>query len=154
MLAAVVALLGAAAAGFAVSELTSDDADGNASARPAGATVAGKKEKPPSGGVAAAEQSSAEGGPVALAAWPADQSAYTVILVTSSDKAGARRVASEAARSGLEAGLLRSDDYASSARASGWCSPAATRTPPRRSARGAARGALRGRVPAADRADG
>ena len=48
---------------------------------------------------------------MALAAWPEDQSAYTVVLVTSSDEAGARRVASEAARSGLEAGLLRSDDY-------------------------------------------
>ena len=32
--------------------------------------------------------------------------------MTSSDEAGARRVAWDAARSGLEAGLLRSDDYA------------------------------------------
>ena len=39
-------------------------------------------------------------------------SAYTVILVTSSDEAGAKKVAWEAARSGLEAGMLRSDDYA------------------------------------------
>ena len=48
---------------------------------------------------------------MALAAWPEDLSAYTVILVTSSDEAGARKVAWDAARSGLEAGLLRSDDY-------------------------------------------
>ena len=112
VLAAVVALLGAAAAGFAVSELTSDDGDAQAGARRAATSVASKKEKLPSGGVAGAEQSSGQGGPVALAAWPADQSAYTVILVTSSDEKGARRVASEAARSGLEAGLLRSNDYA------------------------------------------
>ena len=111
MLAAVVALLGAAAAGFAVSELTSDDGDGSGG-RGRAAAARRREGEAPSGGVAAAEQSGAEGGPVALAAWPADQSAYTVILVTSSDEAGARRVASEAARSGLEAGLLRSDDYA------------------------------------------
>ncbi len=48
---------------------------------------------------------------MALAAWPETASGYTVILVTSSDEAGARRVAWDAARSGLEAGLLRSDDY-------------------------------------------
>ncbi len=48
---------------------------------------------------------------MALAAWPEDLSAYTVVLVTSSDEAGARKVAWAAARSGLEAGLLRSDDY-------------------------------------------
>jgi hypothetical protein len=38
-------------------------------------------------------------------------SAYTVVLVSSSDQPAARRVAREAAKSGLEAGMLRSDDY-------------------------------------------
>ena len=105
-LAALVALFGAAAAGFAVSELTSDDGSGNATAQPAATRAA----DPSSGGVAGASQSG-DDGPVALAAWPDDVGAYTVILVTSSDEAGARKVAWDAARSGLEAGLLRSDDY-------------------------------------------
>jgi hypothetical protein len=46
-----------------------------------------------------------------LAAWPATRRAHTVVLVTSSDRAGARNVAEEAARSGLEAGLIDSDDH-------------------------------------------
>jgi SPOR domain len=106
-LAAVVALLGAAAAGFAVSELTSDDG-GDTPAASAERVAAGKQSQ--SGGVAAAAESGDEE-PVALAAWPDDLSAYTVVLVTSSDEAGARKVAWSAARSGLEAGLLHSDDY-------------------------------------------
>ncbi len=106
-LAAVIALFGAAAAGFAVSELTGDDGR----SAPAAAEPAQAAEQAPSGGVAGAEETGDEGA-VALAAWPDDVSAYTVILVTSSDEAGARKVAWEAARSGLEAGLLRSDDYA------------------------------------------
>jgi hypothetical protein len=110
-LAALVALLGAAGAGFAVSELTSDD-DGGGAGAPAAlaepdANAGGAREKAPASGVAG----SSESGPVALAAWPEDVSAYTVVLVTSSDEAGARKVAWGAARSGLEAGLLRSDDY-------------------------------------------
>jgi hypothetical protein len=108
-LGALVALFGAAAAGFAVSELTSDDDPGSATARPAAAPAAGASD-PPSGGVAGTSQAG-EDGPVALAAWPDDVAAYTVVLVTSSDEAGARKVAWDAARSGLEAGLLRSDDY-------------------------------------------
>jgi hypothetical protein len=107
-LAAVIALLGAAAAGFAASELTSDEdaASPAAAAEPASAA---KKQAEPSGDVAGSSES---GDAVALAAWPDDLSAYTVVLVTSSDEAGARKVAWDAARSGLEAGLLRSDDYA------------------------------------------
>jgi septal ring-binding cell division protein DamX len=46
-----------------------------------------------------------------LAVWPADRRAHTVVLVTSSDEAGARNVAEEAARSGLEAGMIDSDDH-------------------------------------------
>ena len=107
-LAGLVALFGAAAAGFAVSELTSDDGSDRAAAGPASADA--RAADPPSGGVAGASQSG-DDGPVALAAWPDDVAAYTVILVTSGDEAGARKVAWDAARSGLEAGLLRSDDY-------------------------------------------
>ncbi len=107
-IAVVVALAGAVAFGFALSELTSDDRDaGIASASER--TAAGSSNPAPTGGVAGTSESS--DGPVALAAWPETASGYTVILVTSSDEAGARRVAWDAARSGLEAGLLRSDDY-------------------------------------------
>ena len=109
-LAAVVALFGAAAAGFAVSELTSDDGGtDSAAAKPAAAEA--RDSDSPSGGVAGASQAGDDDGPVALAAWPDDQAAFTVILVTSGDEAGARKVAWDAARSGLEAGLLRSDEY-------------------------------------------
>ena len=46
-----------------------------------------------------------------LQRWPADLSAHTVVLVTSSDRAGALHVAREAARSGLEAGLVDADRF-------------------------------------------
>ena len=107
-LAVVVALLGSAAAGFAVSELTSDNGGGGSPAGAGKPVAAAKQSK--SGGVAAAAEAGDEE-PVALAAWPDDLSAYTVVLVTSSDEAGARKAAWGAARAGLEAGLLHSDDY-------------------------------------------
>jgi hypothetical protein len=114
VLAAIVGLLGAAASGFALAELTSHD--GSAGARPKAEPASARRDQAdaerPSGGVAASTQSGAEDEAVALAPWPADAEGYTVVLVTSSDEAGARRVAWEAARSGVEAGLLRSDDYA------------------------------------------
>lgn len=50
-------------------------------------------------------------GPNAFLEWPRNVTAYTVVLVSSSNHAGARGVARQARRSGLEAGLLRSDDY-------------------------------------------
>jgi hypothetical protein len=43
--------------------------------------------------------------------WPADLTAYTVVIVSSGDRPAAKRVAEEAAKSGLEAGMLRSDDF-------------------------------------------
>ena len=43
--------------------------------------------------------------------WPDDLTAHTVVLVTTSDRAAARRLARQAARSGIEAGLLRGEDY-------------------------------------------
>jgi hypothetical protein len=107
-IAVVVALAGAVAFGFALSELTSDDHDSgltNASER----SSAAARSPSPKSGVAGSIESS--DGPVALAAWPETAAGYTVILVTSSDETGARKVAWDAARSGLEAGLLRSDDY-------------------------------------------
>jgi hypothetical protein len=110
--AALVCLLGATAFGFALSDLTGGGGDGGDRAAARAPAPRAASEGAPSGGVAAAEQSAQAGGPVALAAWPAaGGTAYTVVLVTSSDEAGARRVAQEAVRSGLEAGLVRSDEF-------------------------------------------
>jgi hypothetical protein len=60
-----------------------------------------------SGTTVAGEQAGTDAG----SAQPRDASAYTVVLVTSSDRAGASRVARDAERSGLDVGLLRSDEY-------------------------------------------
>jgi hypothetical protein len=46
-----------------------------------------------------------------LLEWPTDLTAHTVVLVTTSDRPAALRLARSAARSGIEAGLLRADDY-------------------------------------------
>ena len=43
--------------------------------------------------------------------WPDGLSAYTVVLVTAGDETSARETADEASASGVEAGVLRSDDY-------------------------------------------
>jgi predicted nucleic acid-binding Zn ribbon protein len=43
--------------------------------------------------------------------WPEDLSAYTVVLVTAGDEASARQTADEASAGGVDAGVLRSDDY-------------------------------------------
>jgi predicted nucleic acid-binding Zn ribbon protein len=127
--AAVVAVLGVGAAGFARSEITSDE----------GATVVAEPEQAPppaasagepqeatqGGGAEAGEQGggSAAGQETApaeeppseprslLLDWPADLTAHTVVLVSSSDRPAALRVARAAAKSGIEAGMLRSDDY-------------------------------------------
>jgi cell division septation protein DedD len=45
--------------------------------------------------------------------WPADTSAYTVILLSTSTRTGAETVARQAAQAGIPAGVLRSDDYSS-----------------------------------------
>ena len=100
-----VVVLGAGAAGFAISELT-DDSDGDSQA-------ASSADKSP----AAPPTTQTETGQAQqpsqslLLTWPKGVTAYTVVLVSSSDKPAARQVAREAAQSGLEAGLLRSDDY-------------------------------------------
>ena len=109
-LAAVVALFGAAAAGFAVSELTSDDGGTDSAARPSPrprrpATRTARRAGWPG------QASRGDDGPVALAAWPEDRPPSRSSSSRPSDEAGARKVAWDAARSGLEAGLLRSDDY-------------------------------------------
>ena len=123
----VVIVIGAGLFGFAISELTSDDGDADEQARqPAAAeqqepraqapgaegpaVVSGaEQETEASTETAPAEQPSTN--PNAIPGWPKGVSAHTVVLVTSSDEPAARKVAREARRAGLEAGLIRSDPY-------------------------------------------
>jgi hypothetical protein len=119
VLAAVIAV-GAGASGFALSEITSDDGDGavppaaQAPPQQAPAAAAGEPQEATQGSGTAPEAPTPE--PPAeprslLLDWPADLTAHTVVLVSSSDRPAALRVARAAARSGIEAGMLRSDDY-------------------------------------------
>jgi hypothetical protein len=115
-----VVVIGAGALGFVLSELTNDSGGGGA------ATAGGGKQPAPTAG-AGQPQTGNQAGATSTAPgqsgvpqpprrspllkWPAGLSAHTVVLVTTSDRAAASRIALEAARSGVEAGLLRSDDY-------------------------------------------
>ncbi len=106
-----VVVLGAGACGFAVRELT-DDNDADAARPTAAATTqapAASEGKPQETETAAGTVQQPSQSP--LLAWPSDLSAYTVVLVTSGDRGAVRRVAVEAAKSGVEAGLLRADDF-------------------------------------------
>jgi hypothetical protein len=104
-----VVVIGAGAFGFALSEITrDDDADGGqvraaGTVPPAPSASAGKPQT--------ATRATERPGRTPLLQWPDGVTGYTVVLVTTGDHAAARRVAFEAARSGLEAGLLRSDQY-------------------------------------------
>ena len=122
----VVIVIGAGLFGFAISELTSDDGDGDEVAQQPAAAQQDepRAEAPGAEGpavVSGAEQeteASTETAPPeeatdpnAIPGWPAGLSAHTVVLVTTSDGPAARTVAREARRAGLEAGLIRSDPY-------------------------------------------
>ncbi|MBA3261616.1 MAG: zinc ribbon domain-containing protein [Thermoleophilaceae bacterium] len=102
-----VVVIGAGAFGFALSELTSDSNNDSAAAdrpeQPAPATEAPQTDTD----TGASQQASQS----LLLEWPKDLTAYTVVLVTTGDRPAARRVARKAAKTGLEAGLLRSDDF-------------------------------------------
>jgi hypothetical protein len=110
---AVVVVLGAAASGFVLSEITSDDGDGSPAAAEAPAPPAAAKGEPE--GSAQAERPATEADKPQsrslLLDWPDGLTAHTVVLVTTSDRAAALRLARQAARSGIEAGLLRGEDY-------------------------------------------
>ena len=126
--AVVVALVGA---GFALLDLSGDESPGIAEDEPvlraasvpdreAASSARGGRDRTENGrgavaGYTASGGGSAEGSEPASAdaggARPQRASAYTVVLVTSSDRAGARRVARDAEQSGLDVGLLRSDEY-------------------------------------------
>jgi hypothetical protein len=112
-----VVVLGAGAFGFAISEITSDAEDEVTAADraepPAPAAVEGEpqREAPDATTTPSAEGAPQEPSRSLLLEWPDDLTAHTVELVTTSDRQAAGRLARQAARSGIEAGLLRSDDY-------------------------------------------
>jgi SPOR domain len=112
---AVVVVLGAVASGFALSEVTSDDGDGNGGRSPAAAEAPPPAAAEGEQGPGEAEQPATEAEQPQrrslLLDWPDDLTAHTVVLVTTSDRAAALRLARQAARSGIEAGLLRGEDY-------------------------------------------
>ena len=100
-----VIVIGAAAFGFALSELTDNSGGSSAAAdRPNTEQSAAPTTETDTG---EAQQPSHS----LLLTWPKGVTAYTVVLVTTGDQASARKVARQAAQSGLEAGVLRSDDY-------------------------------------------
>jgi hypothetical protein len=121
-----VVVVGAAAFGFALSELTGGS-DEPAPAQVGQAAETGAAETAPPAETEAATETEApaetepqaETAPgsaqqpaqSALVAWPEGETAHTVVLVTTSDRPAALEVARGAARSGLKAGLLRADDY-------------------------------------------
>jgi predicted nucleic acid-binding Zn ribbon protein len=106
-----VVVIGAAAFGFALSELTDDSgsdpsaADRTSEPRPSAGAGSPQTETETETGEAQQPSKSL------LMKWPKDLTAYTVVIVSSGDRPAAKRVAVEAAQSGLEAGMLRSDDF-------------------------------------------
>jgi predicted nucleic acid-binding Zn ribbon protein len=100
-----VVVLGAGAFGFALSELTNDSGNDSAAADNASKPAAAAPTTETDTGAAQPASHSL------LLTWPKGVTAYTVVLVTTGDKPGATRAAREAAQTGLEAGVLRSDDY-------------------------------------------
>jgi predicted nucleic acid-binding Zn ribbon protein len=103
-----VVVIGAAAFGFALRELTDGDGDSSAADRPSNSQPAAEAGSPQT------KTDTSEAQPPStslLLEWPKDLTAYTVVLVSSSDRPAAKRVAEEAAKTGLEAGMLDSDDF-------------------------------------------
>ena len=115
----VLIVIGAGLFGFAISELTSGDGDGGGDrtsrqAASEGPAVVSGREQPArtaEEAPAVTETVPAEESPDSVPGWPKGVTAHTVVLVTSSDRAAALKVAKEARGTGLEAGLLRSDPY-------------------------------------------
>jgi hypothetical protein len=122
----VVIVVGAGLVGFAIAELTSDDGGGAESG--AGARAAQEQAEPGGQDAGSSTAPAAEAPAVVtgerqdtqstgrrrergVPGWPKGVTAHTVVLVTSSDRAGALAVAKEARGSGLEAGLMPSDPY-------------------------------------------
>jgi hypothetical protein len=103
-------VLAAGAIGFLLGELGSDsDRDVEAANRSAQPTPAPPKEQDTDTGATRGTPQKPTQSP--LLTWPEGVSGFTVVLVTTEDRPAARRVALEAADAGVEAGLLRSDEY-------------------------------------------
>ena len=102
-----VVVIGAGAIGFALGALT-DDSKGDSSTSEQAKTPAASPGGPQTETETGASQQPSRS---LLLEWPEGLTAYTVVLVTTGDRPAARRVAEEAAKSGIEAGLLKSDDY-------------------------------------------
>jgi hypothetical protein len=105
-----VVIIGAAAFGFVLRELTDGDGDSSAADRQANSQPAAKAGSP-QGETETEAGATQQPSKSLLLEWPKDLTAYTVVIVSSSDRPAAKRVAQEAAQSGLEAGMLRSDDF-------------------------------------------
>jgi hypothetical protein len=109
-----VVVIGAGALGFALNEITSDDDGGGghtAQANGGGGDGGEQAQTTPTETSETETATAQQSDKSPLLEWPKGVTGYTVVLVTTGDHAAARRVALEASRSGLEAGLLRSDDY-------------------------------------------
>jgi DNA-directed RNA polymerase subunit RPC12/RpoP len=110
-----VIVLGAGLFGFAISELTSGDGDGGDGTTPQAASegpaVVSGGEQPARTVEETETVPEQPQRPDSVPGWPEDVTGHTVVLVTSSDRAAALNVAKEARRTGLEAGMLRSDPY-------------------------------------------
>jgi predicted nucleic acid-binding Zn ribbon protein len=113
----VVIVVAAAALGFALNELTGggdDEEKGQVAQRQRPGSPetqallpAGEEPTTADGSQGAAQRATRS----LLLRWPPDLTGHTVVLLNTSDRAAARRLARDAARSGIEAGLLRSEDY-------------------------------------------
>jgi SPOR domain len=57
--------------------------------------------------------SPAPAAPATVGTWPAGRSGYTVVMVSATDRAGARRAAERFARQGIDVGILSSSDFSS-----------------------------------------
>ena len=90
---------------------TSTPAGTGAAAAPGAATTPGSESKPgdPTPPPAPADASA----PKEVGSWPAGKTAYTVILLSTQDRGGARAKARQLAAEGEDVGLLRSDDFPS-----------------------------------------
>ena len=123
----VLIVIGAGLFGFAISELTSGgDGDGEpaatiaqtATTQEGPAVVDGEGQRTESSQAPAETTEATETteptpppDPNEVPTWPPGLSAHTVVLLTTGDRPGAANVAREARKTGLEAGMLRSDAY-------------------------------------------
>ena len=116
---AVVLLVAGAASVLAYRALTDDAEDEVASqpvpAQPAGDADREEREATPDRDEPAEEEPTGPGGlPVdsdGVRSWPEGEDGFTVVVLSSEDRASARAFAQQAVQQGVKAGVLRADDY-------------------------------------------